>query len=290
MQRVPARHTLPVYIRLLLILSLIPAAAFATTKEEPLVGPETIVVRSGTVILRGLLWCPGGRGPFPAVLFNHGSGNTLEHQTAQAERLGRLFATHGYDFLYLFRRGSGLSADAGTSAIERMDRELAAHGQDARNRLQLRMLEGDSLEDAVAGLAYLRKRADVDPHALVLVGHSYGASLTLLMAEHESSLRAAVAFSGSAASWDHSPQLQARLLAAVDRTSVPIFFIQAANDYSIAPTNVLSAEMKRQGKIYQARIYPAVGRNADEGHDFVDLGVAVWEADVFSFLDAYVRH
>ena len=274
--------------RIIILLALFPAAAFAATKGEPPLAPETVIVPSGTLTLRGLLWRPRGSGPFPAILFNHGSGNTLENQTAQAERLGRLFSAHGYEFLYLFRRGSGLSADAGTSAIERMDRAFAEHGQEARNRLQLEMLEGDSLEDAIAGLTYLRKRLDVDKHRLVLVGHSYGASLTLLMAERESSLRAAVAFSGSAASWDHSPELRARLLEAVDRTSVPIFFIQAANDYSIAPASALSAEMKRLGKPFQVRIYPATGRNEDEGHDFVDLGVDAWSADVFSFLNAHV--
>jgi hypothetical protein len=32
-------------------------------------------------------------------------------------------------------------------------------------------------------------------------------------------------------SWDASPSLRARLLAAVAATTVPIFFIHAANDY-----------------------------------------------------------
>jgi hypothetical protein len=36
-------------------------------------GPATVVVQNGTVALRALVWRPKGRGPFPAVLFNHGS-------------------------------------------------------------------------------------------------------------------------------------------------------------------------------------------------------------------------
>jgi hypothetical protein len=42
--------------------------------------PDTVVVRSGSLSLRGVLWTPAGKGPFPAVLFNHGSyahGDTL---------------------------------------------------------------------------------------------------------------------------------------------------------------------------------------------------------------------
>jgi poly(3-hydroxybutyrate) depolymerase len=37
--------------------------------------PDTVVVQSGELKLRALLWRPRGRWPFPAVLFNHGSGH-----------------------------------------------------------------------------------------------------------------------------------------------------------------------------------------------------------------------
>src|SRR6478736_3833072 len=39
-------------------------------------GPETVEVRNGSVTLHALLWRPQGRGPFPAILLNHGSGRT----------------------------------------------------------------------------------------------------------------------------------------------------------------------------------------------------------------------
>src|SRR5712692_4893538 len=80
-------------------------------------GPETVVVHNGSLTLRALLWRPPGRGPFPAVLLNHGSGRSPEElkrlgpYERQADVLGPVFARHGYVFLYLFRRGGGLSAD-----------------------------------------------------------------------------------------------------------------------------------------------------------------------------------
>jgi len=67
-------------------------------------GPETVVVQSGTLKLRALLWHPGGHGPFPAVLFNHGSGNTPENQAGQAAAVGPVFAKHGYVLLFVYRR------------------------------------------------------------------------------------------------------------------------------------------------------------------------------------------
>lgn len=275
--------------RALLLAAVLAHAGAASDSTPASRAPDTVVVRSGTLALRGLLWRPPGRGPFPAVLFNHGSGNTPERQATQAAAVGPVFSAHGYVFLFLFRRGSGLSADQGTSAADLMDRELAAHGQEARNELQLRLLEGDDLGDALAGLEYVRALPEVDVRRVVVAGHSFGASLTLLMAERDKAVRGAVAFSGSAASWERSPQLRTRLLAAVGRATAPIFFIQAANDYSVAPAKALSAEMARLGKPHRVAIYPPVGRTAADGHDFAFLRVSAWEADVFAFLDQYMR-
>lgn len=247
-------------------------------------GPDTVAVRNEALNLHALLWRPAGQGPFPAVLFIHGSGAGRERQLAQAAAVGPIFAKHGYVLLFVFRRGSGLSADQGSSAADLMDRELAAHGQEARNLLQLQLLETDQLSDARAGLAFLRTLPEVDSRRVAVAGHSFGGSLALLLAEADTTVRAMVVFGGSAGSWDQSPQLRARLLEAVHKTTAPVFFIQAANDYSTAPSAVLSAEMTRLGKPNQAKIYSSVGQTAADGHDFVYLGVATWESDVFSFL------
>lgn len=276
--------------RVLLFLLAMASALAARAQEHVLAAPEAVVVPSGALKLHALLWHPAGHGPFPAVLFNHGSGNTPENQAAQAAAVGPVFAKHGYVLLFVYRRGSGPSADQGTSAIDLMDRELAAHGWEARNTLQLELLQTDQLDDALAGLAFLRALPEVDTHRIVVAGHSFGASLTLLIAERDRALRAAIAFSGSAGSWEHSPQLRARLLAAVGHTTVPIFFIQAENDYSLAPAKALSAEMERLGKPYRVKIYPPVGQTADDGHAFVFLRVGAWEPDVFDFLDERMRH
>jgi carboxymethylenebutenolidase len=279
-------HTLLNETNILVFLVALSLASLAVRAEVPASGgPETVMVQSGSLKLRALLWRPKGRGPFPAVLFNHGSGTTLERQSAQAAAVGSVFARHGYVLLFVFRRGSGLSADQGTSAADALDRELAANGHEARNKLQMQLLETDHLNDTLAGLAFLRALPEIDQRRIAVAGHSFGGSLTLLTAERDFELRAAVVFAGGAGSWEYSPQLQARLLAAVARTTIPIFFIQAANDYSIAPTAALSAEMARLGKPHCAKIYPPVGRSAEEGHDLVYLRVDSWEPDVFSFLD-----
>ena len=170
-----------------------------------------------------------------------------------------------------------------------MNSELAAHGQEARNRLQLQLLENREMSDALSGLVFLRALPEVDAHHVAVIGHSFGGSLTLLLAEREHDLRAVVIFSGVGYSWDRSPQLRARLLAAVAHIEAPVFLIHAANDYSVAPGKELDARLQQLGKPHRLKIYPPIGRTADDGHDFPYLGLSTWEPDVFAFLDEHMR-
>ena len=170
-----------------------------------------------------------------------------------------------------------------------MDSESAARGQQARNALQLQLLEHREMDDARAALNFLRALPDVDAQDVALVGHSFGGSLTLLLAEREPNLRAVVIFSGAGYSFDRSSELQARLLAAIDHIAAPVFFIHAENDYSLSSGKVLDARREQIGKPHRLKIYPPIGSTVDDGHDFLNLGLNIWEPDVFAFLDDNMR-
>ncbi len=258
-------------------------------------GPETVVIPSGSATLHAILWRPQGRGPFPGILLNHGSGRSPEDlkrlgpYEQNAEKLGPLFERHGYVFLYLFRRGVGLSTDQGANAVDLMNREFASHGQKARNTLQLKLLENREMDDALSGLKFLRALPYVDARNVAAIGHSFGGSLTVLLAEREPNLRAVVVFSGAGYSFDRSPELRTRLLAAVDHIAAPVFFIHAQNDYSLSSGKVLDTRREQIGKPHRLKIYPPIGHTVDDGHDFLHLGVNIWEPDVFAFLDENMR-
>jgi dienelactone hydrolase len=207
----------------------------------------------------------------------------------QAETIGPVFARHGYASLFLFRHGVGPSTAGGKNAVDLMNQEAATHGQSGRNALQLRLLDGREMDDALAGLAYLRELPAVDSQRIALVGHSFGGSLTVLMAAREPALRAAVIFSAAGYSWDRSAELRTRLLEAIRHTSIPFFFLHAANDYSTNPGKAVDAELARLGRPHLLKIYPPVGQTPDEGHDFPLNSVATWEPDVFAFLDPIMR-
>jgi dienelactone hydrolase len=266
-------------------------AATAQTGKTAPASPREVIVASGPLKLRALLWIPRGATPFPAILFNHGSGHRngrLDHR--HPELLGPLFARHGYVFMYLFRRGDGLSAGQGVPSGDLMDRSLAKRGPRARNSLQLALLEGDEMRDALAGLAFLRSISQVDQRRIGVVGHSFGGSLAILEAERDPGIRAVVAFGAGGYSWNRSPALRARLTCAVARMRAAALFVHASNDYSIRPGQRLAAEMDRLGKPARLMIYPAVGDTREQGHDFIDLRISAWEPDVFAFLDRYVKN
>jgi carboxymethylenebutenolidase len=276
---------------------LVALTSLALASDDPVsIAPETVAIPSGQLHLKAFLWKPAGPGPFPVVLFCHGSGGVDADHTAglpiteAAVKLAPLFLKHGYAFLYLFRRGQGLSADQGPFMQNILQREEAAKGKDARQHLQFVLATRDHLDDVMAGLAFLKTISGIDPKRLAIVGHSFGGQLTLLAAGRDNTIRAAITISAAAGSWERSSELRDRLLAAVDKTTAPIMLIQAANDYSTAPSYALTDELERLHKPHLMKIYPSVGRTSEDGHNFLYLAIPQWEPDVFGFLDEYLKH
>lgn len=270
----------------LALLAVAVASCPAVVSAQSLQAPDTVTVRHGAMALRALVWRPEGVGRAPAILFSHGSGPT--NDPAKAAAIGPAFARHGYVFMYLYRRGAGLSGDQGTNSGELMARAFAERGDAGRNEVQLQLLD-DELTDVQAGLAVLRSLAGVQSERVAVAGHSFGGMLSLLLAARDTTVAAVVAFGPGARSWDRSPELRARLVQAAGHIASPTLFVFAANDYSVAPGNVLSSELRRHGRVGTHALYEAVGGTAAEGHDLVYSHRAIWEQDVFAFLDAQLR-
>ncbi|HMF93896.1 MAG TPA: dienelactone hydrolase family protein [Vicinamibacterales bacterium] len=244
---------------------------------------EIVTFSSGTLKLSGVLFKPAGAGPFPAVLYNHGSAAGMLSQQA-FDALGPVFVRHGWVFFGPYRRGQGLSAHAGPYIGDEIDKARKHGGVAAGAATMVRLLETDHLDDQLAALAWLRTQLFASPTRIAVAGNSFGGIETVLGAERESYC-AAIDSAGGAESWALAPQLQTTMTRAVRNARAPIFFFQAENDWSLEPTKLLSEAMNQAGKPFVAKIYPSFGKSRQDGHTFGYFGSAVWEQDVFQFLE-----
>ncbi len=269
-------------------------AASLGASEHP-IAPQVVTFSSGKLTLKAYLWIPSGPGPFPAVLFSHGSGGASADVTAgmqiteSADILAPFFLKHGYAFLYPFRRGQGLSANQAPFMQDLLRREEEARGKEARQHLQFVLVTTEQLDDVMAALGFLKSESRIDSHRIALAGNSFGGQLTLLAAARDPTIRAAVTFAAAAGSWERSPELRERLIAAVNRTNAPIMLIHAENDYGTSAGRALAGELGRRKKPHLLKIYPAVGLTSEDGHNFLYEDIPAWEDDVFRFLDQYVN-
>lgn len=156
----------------------------------------------------------------------------------------------------------------------------------ARARATVHALETDQFSDHLAAFEWLRRQSFVAAGRVATMGNSFGGIITVLAAERIPYC-AVVDAAGGAETW--SPELRARLARSVRQSQAPIFFFQAENDYTTAPTEVLAKEMREAGKPSVVKLYSAFGSSAADGHSFAWRGSDIWEADVFRFLDAQCR-
>jgi carboxymethylenebutenolidase len=241
--------------------------------------PEEVVFSSDGRQLHGFLWKPEGNGPFAAIVWNHGSEKLPGSQPA----LATFYTAHSYVFFVPNRRGQGRSP--GEWIQDQVAQ--APPGERARRMVELQQAEVD---DVIAALNYLKSQPFVDPARIAISGCSYGGIQTLLAGERDLGVRALVPFAPGAMSWEQNLPLQDRLIRAVDSAKAPVFLIQAENDFSLAPSRVLSKEARKKQKDFQSKIYPAFGASHHDGHwGFCSSATEVWGPDVLAFLEAQVK-
>jgi len=257
----------------LLFFALVASVTVAQSK------PEEVVFRSGGRELHGFLWRPEGVGPFPAIVWNHGSEKLPGAQPV----LARFYTEHSYVFFVPHRRGQGRSPG---DYIQ----DLVGQAPPAERARRMVELQEAEVDDVVAGLNYLRSQSFVDPVRIAISGCSYGGIQTLLAGERNLGVRALIPFAPGAMSWEHNVPLADRLVRAVDLAKAPVFLIQAENDYNLAPSRVLSKEAAQKKKDFQSKVYPAFGKTHQDGHwGFCSSATDVWGNDVLAFLEAQMK-
>lgn len=248
---------------------------------------EVVTFPSGELALRGVLYRPDGAGPFPAVVYNHGSAPGMLSKEA-FDALGPVFAKNGWVFFGPYRRGQGLSASAGKYIGDEIAAATKTGGVNGGAATMIRLLETDHLNDQLAALAWLRTQKFVKEDRIAVAGNSFGGIEAVLGAER-ASYCAAIDSAGGAQSWAQASELRSLMMRSVRKSRAPIFFFQAENDYDLSPSRMLSDAMKNAGKEFQLKIYPPFGNSVQDGHTFGYFGSSVWADDVFSFLNKHCQ-
>jgi len=161
---------------------------FSVAEEAPAgqtlpdgVDERDVSFESGAVTLAGTLARPaGGGGPYPAVLMLHGSGPVDRDENAPGLALN------------VFRELAHRLARAGAASLRYDKRGVGQSGGDfAKAGMD------DLLNDARAGLDWLKAQPEVDPARVYVLGHSEGGILAPILAA-EGGLDGIIVISGAA--------------------------------------------------------------------------------------------
>jgi dienelactone hydrolase len=258
-----------------------PGAAKARAAAAARANKRVVTFPSGALTLLGLVYEPNGDGPFPALLWNHGS---YGDPTVAFDELGAAFAARGWAFFGPFRRGQGLSASAGPYIMD----EIGRAGMFGKGEAMVRLLAGDHLNDQVAAYEWLKTQPFVTPTRIAVGGNSFG-GIEAVLGAARLPYCAALDGAGAAQSWAHAPELRQLMLSAVPHTRSPIFFFQAENDFDLSPSRTLASAMREAGKTAELKIYPAFGDGHAGGHSFAWHASSVWAGDALAFLERSCR-
>src|SRR5271169_130894 len=139
---------------LLLICFTWQGVCLASEPSSPPVGAEIVHFKSGKSVLGGEIFKPKGPGPFPAVLYNHGSAEGMLSDTA-SKAMGPLYAAKGWVFFMPYRRGQGLSSKAGPYVGDQIDKAKKNGGMESAAKTMIQLLTKEHLDDQLAALEWL---------------------------------------------------------------------------------------------------------------------------------------
>ena len=143
---------------------------------------EEVTFPSNGYMLHGCITRPDGEGPFPTVIYNHGSEK--DPAPCGPPALARAYVEHGYLFFAFDRHGHGQSPGDYILDQQRALKDQIANPAARAERSAA--LHDDANRDVVGAVQWLMRRPEVDRGRVVMTGVSYGGIQTLLTAKKAS--------------------------------------------------------------------------------------------------------
>jgi dienelactone hydrolase len=255
------------------------AVATAQTPEQSRAF-EQVSYPSGKLQIEAYVFKPQGKGPFPVVIYNHGSRPGHERAERPFEYVGILLASSGYFVVVPERRGYGKSE--GTPFSEEI-------GDDRGPRYVARLQQ--EADDVIAAAEFAKTLPDADGSRICVMGWSFGGIVSVLAASRSDVFKAVVDQAGGALSWDGSPALQDALKQAAGKIRMPLLGMVAENDRTTRSVKVVVEEAKKHGSRAALIVYPAFKPQQNPGGVapghmiFSAQGGQIWERDLKEFLE-----
>jgi dienelactone hydrolase len=222
------------------------------------------------ITLEATIYHPSGDGPFPVVVFNHGStgGNPAAVKvTRKADRQAHFFVEHGFALVAPMRRGRGAS-DGFYGEGYGCDSTVLTSGV-AR-----------AVEDVDGVVAWLGTQPWADTSRLVMAGISRGGFLSVVYAgERPQRVKGVVNFVGGWTS-ERCEGFNASSFGRAGRDAcVPMLWLYGDRDHYYGPASI---------RAYHDAFVKAGGRGAlhvypREGHDLANFP-DLWEATADTYL------
>jgi len=127
--------------------------------------------------LGGTLTLPEGQGPFPAAILISGSGSQNRDEEIFGHKPFKVIADH------LTRKG--------IAVLRYDDRGVGSSGGNAAESTTL-----DLASDTKSALDYMRKRSEIDPSEIGLIGHSEGGMIAFMLGSSQKDLAYIVSLAG----------------------------------------------------------------------------------------------
>ena len=260
------------------------SATQALGQSAPGLPPYTeVFYTSGQLRIQAYLYQPPGKGPFPLVIYNHGSRADRERISVPFPYVGRTLMEAGYAVLVPERRGYGRSD--GPTFSEQV-------GQDSGPQFVSR-LQAET-DDVLAAVDFLKTVPFVDQSRLGIMGWSLGGIVTMFAVSRSDVFRAAVNQAGGALMWGRSAALREALLAAASQAHTPVLLMVAQNDRTTASVSMLASPLQARNPATQLIIYPPFTPSRNPGNIapghliFSDQGSTIWEHDVQIFFTKWL--
>jgi dienelactone hydrolase len=189
---------------------------------------------SGKLKIEAYVFKPEGAGPFPVVIYNHGSRAGHDREERPFAYVGEMLARSGTVVVVSERRGYGKSD--GPTFSETV-------GEDRGPRFVARVQE--ETDDVLAAMEFVKTLPYTDTKRKGVMGWSFGGIVSVFAASRSSAFRVAMDQAGAALTWDRSPEMQKALKEAARKIQIPLLGMVAENDRTRAVRLRSSSSIRR---------------------------------------------